>query len=339
MSEEAGARQPQETIMQALFGFMASRALTVAAMLNVADALTEGPCHCSDLAATVGADQRSLHRLLRLLVSLGIFEETAPGTYGLNGAADLLRSDHPQSMRDMAAMITSPSHWAPWGEFEAAVRSGESGARHAFGTDIFTWFQQEENREQWELFNAAMTSFSAGIGAAVAEAFDFGSFAKIVDIGGGHGLLLRQLLAAAPQATGVLFDLPGVVEGADQGELADRLEIVGGDFFENVPVGGDAYVLKHIIHDWNDEKCVTILRNVAAAMTTDGRVLVAEIVMPDTSEPHPAKFMDVNMLAMTEGGRERTEAEYATLFESAGLRLVAIHPTDSIASIVEGVRA
>jgi len=339
MSDEAAAPRPQETIMQAVFGFMASRALTVAAMLNVADALQEGPRYYTDLASAVGADQRSLHRLLRLLVSLGIFEETSPGTYGLNAAADLLRSDHPQSLRDMAVMITSPSHWLAWGEFDAAVRSGESGSRHAFGTDLFAWFQQEENREQWELFNAAMTSFSAGTAAAVAKAFDFGSFGKIVDVGGGHGLLLRQLLAVAPQATGVLFDLPAVVEGADRGELGERLEVVGGDFFESVPAGGDAYVLKHIIHDWSEEQCVRILRNIAAGMAPDGRVLVAEIVMPDTPEPHAAKFMDVNMLAMTEGGCERTESEYAALFESAGLRLIAVHPTDSIASIIEGVRA
>jgi len=339
MSDEAGAPQPQETIMQAVFGFMASRALTVAAMLNVADALQNGPCYYVDLASTVGADQRSLHRLLRLLVSLGIFEETAPGTYGLNAAADLLRTDHPQSLRDMAVMITSPSHWLAWGEFDAAVRSGESGSRHAYGTDLFSWFQQEENSEEWELFNAAMTSFSAGTAAAVAKAFDFSPFGKIVDIGGGHGLLLRQLLDAAPQATGVLFDLPGVIEGAEQEHLGDRVELVGGDFFEAVPAGGDAYVFKHVIHDWSDEQCVTILRNVAAGMAPDARVLVAEIVMPDTTEPHAAKFMDVNMLAMTEGGCERTEAEYTALFESAGLRLVAIHATDSIASIIEGVRA
>ncbi len=325
--------------MQAVFGFMASRALTVAATLNVADALHEGPRYYTDLATAVGADQRSLHRLLRLLVSLGIFEETAPGTYGLNAAADLLRADHPQSLRDMAVMITSPSHWLAWGEFDAAVRSGESGSQHAYGTDLFSWFQLEENREEWELFNAAMTSFSAGTAAAVATAFDFSSYGKIVDIGGGHGALLKQLLADAPQAAGVLFDLPGVIEGAELGELADRVELVGGDFFEAVPSGGDAYVLKHIIHDWSDEQSATILRNIVASMAPDGRVLVAEIVMPDSSEAHAAKFMDVNMLAMTEGGCERTEAEYATLFEAAGLRLVAIHPTDSIASIIEGVRA
>jgi hypothetical protein len=287
----------------------------------------------------VGADRRALHRIMRLLVSMGIFAEPDPGTFALNEVADLLRSDHPQSMRDMATMITSESHWQPWGRLSDAVRSGESAVQHAFGIDLFSWFQHEDNEEEWEVFNAAMTSYSSMTSRAIAEGYDFSGCTRICDLGGGHGYLLKEILATVPQATGVLFDLPGVVEGADEADLGDRIERVGGDFFEAVPSGADCYTLKHIIHDWSDEHCRVLLGNIAGAMDPSGRVLVVELVMPDTPEPHPAKFMDINMLAMTEGGTERTEAEFATLLESAGLKLEAIHPTESPVCVIEAVRA
>jgi hypothetical protein len=239
-------------------------------------------------------------------------------------------------MRDMAVMITSDSHWLPWGRMEATLRTGDSGPRHAFGTDLFTWFQHDDNREQWQIFNAAMTSFSGGVAHAVAGAYDFSRFRHIVDIGGGHGYFLRTLLAQAPDARGTLFDLPGVVAGA---AASDRVSVAGGDFFSAVPAGGDCYTLKHILHDWSDGQCRQILGLIAAAMEEGGRVLVCEMVMPETSAPHPAKFMDVNMLAMTEGGTERTEREFAALFESSGLRLAGVHPTQSPVCLVEAVRA
>jgi len=328
---------PEARLLETIFGFMATRGLSVAASLGVADALSDGPIYYTDLAATVGADQRALHRVLRMLCSVGIFTETAPGTYGLNEVAELLCSDHPASMRDLAAMITSPSHWLPWGKLEEVVRTGESGPQHAFGTDLFSWFQDKANRSEWDLFNAAMTSFSAGMGLLVAEAYDFSACRRIVDIGGGHGLLLGRILVNAPQASGVLFDLPGVVESAT--DLPARVEAVGGDFFESVPPGGDTYILKHIVHDWGDRQCKILLGNIARSIDPEGRVLVVEMVMPEHAEPHPAKFLDVNMLAMTEGGCERTEAEYAALLAASGLRLATIHPTAGPVSIVEAVPA
>jgi hypothetical protein len=325
--------------MQALFGFALTKGLSVVASLGVADALKDGPRYYTDLAAAVGADRRALHRVMRMLAGTGVFEETKPGEYKLTPVSDLLRSDHPRSMRAMAAMIADESHWLPWGRLADVVRSGKSGAQHAFGTDIFTWFQQEENRAQWETFNAAMTSFSATTAVLVADTYDFSGFRKIVDIGGGHGFLLRKVLEKAPGATGVLFDLPGVVEGADRKAVGDRIELVGGDFFERVPGGGDCYTLKHIIHDWSDDHCRKILGNIAAAMAPGGRVLVLETVMPESPAPHPAKFMDVNMLAMTEGGCERTEREYRELFRSSGLELSKIYPTEGPVSILESEKA
>lgn len=333
-----GQLPPEAQLFQTLFGFMATRTLSAVAELNVADALRDGPRYYTDLAEAVGADQRSLHRAMRVLASTGVFAEPEPGRFALTPVSELLRSDVPGSMRDMAVMITAESHWLPWGRFTDTLRSGKSGTQHAFGTDVFSWFQRAENKDQWELFNAAMTSFSSITGGAVVESYDFTGFRRIVDIGGGQGLLLRTLLTNAPQATGVLFDLPSVVQGATE-TLDGRIECVGGDFFQGVPSGGDCYTMKHILHDWSDEHCRTILRNVAEVMESSGRVLVFEMVMPETPEPHPAKFMDLNMLAMTEGGSERTEKEFAGLLESAGLKLQAVHLTKTPVSVVEAMKA
>lgn len=329
---------PQEQIMQALFGFMVTKCMSAVAKHNVADALADGPVYYTDLASLTGTDQRALHRVMRMLSGVGIFAETEPGTFALTPASELLRSDLPGSMRDMAVMATSPSHWLPWGQLEETLRTGISGPQHAFGTDFFSWCQRDENKEQWEIFNAAMTSISSGIAPAVAESYDLSGTRHVVDIGGGHGLFLKTILEKAPDARGTLFDLPGVVEGADASALGDRIQREGGDFFKAVPAGADCYTLKHIIHDWSDDQSVTILKNIAEVMDPNGRVLVVETVMPETPEPHPAKFMDVNMLAMTEGGCERTEKEYAELLGKAGLKLKAVHPTPSPTSIIEAVK-
>ena len=329
---------PEAQLLQTLFGFMVTRTLSAVAELNVADALKDGPRYYTELAKAVGADQRSLHRAMRLLVSTGLFAEPEPGTFALTPVSELLRSDVPGSLRDMAVMMTSESHWLPWGRLTDTLRSGESGPQHAFGTDIFSWFQRAENKDQWALFNAAMSSFSSMTAGAVVESYDFSGFRRIVDIGGGHGFLLQTLLANAPQAKGVLFDLPEVVVGITE-TLDGRIECVGGDFFERVPPGGDCYTMKHIIHDWSDEHCRTLLGNVAENMDPAGKVLLLETVMPETPEPHPAKFMDLNMLAMTEGGAERTAEEFAHLFKLAGLRLQAVHPTKSPLSVIEAVKA
>lgn len=337
--DDAGKAPPEAQILQALFGFMITKCLSAVAVHNVADQLVDGPLYYVDLARRTGTDQRALHRVMRMLVGLGIFDEVEPGKFGLNETSRLLRTDVPGSMRDLAVMITSPSHWRPWGRMEDILKSGKSGPQHEFGVDIFTWFQQDENQEQWRIFNAAMTSFSSSIAHAVAESYDFSPFQHIVDIGGGHGYFLKTVLDKAPRAKGTLFDLPGVVEGADAAFLGDRITREGGDFFEAAPGGGDCYTMKHIIHDWSDDQSIAILENVAEVMDPAGKVLVVETVMPESPEAHPAKFMDVNMLAMTEGGCERTEKEYAELFGKAGLRPNAIHPTRSPVSVIEAVKA
>ena len=336
MSEATPGMQPQEQVFQAMFGFMVTKCLSAVAFHRIPDALENGPLYYTALASETGTDQRALHRVMRLLSSIGIFAEVEPGTYGLTPASEYLRSGHPESMRGLAVMLTSESHWLPWGRLEDTLQSGMSGPRHAFGTDIFSWFQHADNQEQWQIFNVAMTSFSSGTSHAVVGSYDFSRFRHIVDVGGGHGYFLRTLLNAAPDARGTLFDLPAVVAGAP---AHDRVDVASGSFFDGVPAGGDCYTLKHIIHDWSDDQCRQILGHIAAALADDGRVLVCETVMPEIAAPHPAKFMDVNMLAMTEGGCERTEKEFAALFASAGLRLKAIHPTPSPISVIEAERA
>jgi len=336
--EEGTELPPEARLLRGLFGFMLTKGLSVAASLGVADKLKDGPMYYTDLAGAVSAEQKPLHRIMRMLASAGVFEETKPGEYGLNPVSEPLRSDHPGSLRDMAVMLTEDSHWQPWGRLADTVRTGKSGPQHAFGADLFSWFQREENRAQWEIFNRAMTSFSAGMAPLVVDSYDFSRFRKIVDIGGGHGFLLQRILESVPDAAGIVFDLPGVIETPEDGDLDGRIERVEGDFFKGVPEGGDCYTLKHIIHDWSDEHCRKILGNIAGAMNPDGRVLVIETVMPETPEPHPAKFMDVNMLAMTEGGCERTESEYAELFTSAGLKLLKVHPTPGPVSLVEAAK-
>ena len=330
---------PPAQLLEMLFGYMVTRSISAVTELNVPDALKDGPRSTADLAQAVGAHEGSLGRVMRTLVSTGLFAEPEPGTYALTPVSDLLRSDAPASMRDMAVMITAKAHWQPWGQFTHSLRSGESAARNTFGTDVFSWFQRPENKDEWDLFNAAMTSFSSGTSLAVAESYDFSRFTKIVDIGGGHGFLLRTILSKAPAASGVLVDLPGAIAGADLGEVSARIECVGLSFFDAAPPGGDCYILKHIVHDWGDDSCRTILGHIASAMAPEGRVLVVELVMPDGPAPHPAKLMDLNMLALTEGGKERTEQEYAALLASAGLELVEIHPTQSPVSIVEARKA
>lgn len=333
------APPPEMLLFQSLFGFAATKMVSAAAKLDIADQLANGPKYYIDIAKSIGANQKAVHRLMRALASMGVFAETAPGTYALTPVSQLLRSNVPGSMRDMAVMITSPSHWLPWGKLEDTIKKGISVADEVFGKPLWDYFR--DNEEEGRIFNAAMTSFSGMTAAAVAQTYDFNRFSKIVDVGGGHGLLLATLLNSAPVARGVLYDLPQVTK--DAGPLltgvSDRVEIIGGSFFDSVPEGGDCYVLKHIIHDWDDDRCVQILSNIRKAMRPDARVLVLDALMPDDVCEHPAFFMDMNMLAMTPGGCERTRAQFAELFNRSGLRLHGITLTPADVAIVEGVAA
>ncbi|MCC6466411.1 MAG: hypothetical protein IT463_13815 [Planctomycetes bacterium] len=328
---------PAGALMQMLTGYWLSKAVSTAARLGIADKLAKGPLYYVDLAAAVGAHTKTLHRLMRALASVGVFAEPAPGRFALTPLSQLLRGDVPGSLRDMAVMITTPSHWLPWGRLDESVVKGISVAEDVFGKPLWDYYR--ENPEEGAWFNGAMSAFTAMTGEAVAAAYDLSGCEHIVDVGGGHGLLLATLLRAAPASRGVLFDLPQTVAGAGAffEEVSSRVDVVGGDFFKAVPAGGDCYVLKHILHDWADAQCAQILANLRRAMAPEGRVLVIETLVPETPGPHHAHLMDLNMLALTPGGCERTEREFAGLFARAGLRLREVVPTQSPVNVIVAV--
>lgn len=330
---------PPMQLMQMLTGFMVSRSICAAAELGIADKLARGPLYYTDLAKEIGANQKTLHRLMRALSAIGIFAEPKAGTYALTPLSDLLRSDVPGSMKHLAEMMTTPSHWLPWGRFDEAVIQGISAADKALGKDVFSYYA--DNPEEGRVFNAAMSNFSAMSSGAIAKAYDFSGFERIVDVGGGHGFLLSTVLRHAPQARGVLYDLPEVVQGAGEhfADMKDRVTVIGGDFFKAAPEDGDAYLLKHILHDWDDERSVKILSHIASAMQPEGRVLVCELIVPSEPGPHFSHIMDLNMLAMTPGGCERTEEHFADLFKAAGLKLAGITATQSPVNVIEAIKA
>jgi hypothetical protein len=325
--------------MQMVLGCLVSQAVCVAAKLGVADQLAGGAKSAGELAEATGAHERSLYRLLRTLASVGVFRELPERRFELTPMSEALRSDAPGSLRDASIFMGEEWHWRVWGHTIESVRTGGSAWERAHGSEIFSWFSTHP--EESAVFDRAMTSFSTLATEAVVRAYDFSGFDTLVDVAGGHGSLLSEILRANPQLRGVLFDQPHVIEGArafvaSKG-LAERYELVAGDFFESVPAGADAYVMKHIIHDWDDERAVLILKNIASAMREGGRVLLVEMVLPPANVPHLGKVLDIEMLT-SPGGIERTEEEYAELFDRAGLRLARIVPTESPYCVVEAVR-
>jgi hypothetical protein len=317
-----------------------SQAISVAADLGVADALANGPRSVDDIAKTVGADAPSLYRLLRALADVEVVQELDGRRFASTPLGDLLRGDAPGSLRDWAIMIGRPFHVEAWTGLIGSIRTGESAFERLHGKTDWDYFR--DNPADGQVLNAAMTAVSSRFIEAIAGEYDFKSAGKVVDVGGGQGGMITAILAANPHVRGVLFDLPHVV--ADQvvgaAGVGDRCEYVGGDFFESVPPGGDVYVLTNIVHDWDDDRAVRILRNCREAMNADGRVLVAEAVLPDTIRPSRAKWLDLEMLVLNvQGARQRTESEYRELFARAGLRMSGIVEHSDTVGLVEGVPA
>ena len=327
-------------LMQLITGGMISQALSVAAKFGVADLLAAGPKDVSALAEAAGADAPSLYRVLRALASVGVFRERADGRFELTPTAEPLRTDAPGSLRDTAVYFEDGWHRAVWGDLYETVRTGETAFARVHGMDVFPFFAA--NVEIANTFDRAMTSLSNVATEAVIEAYDFAGVRRLVDVAGGHGRFLTGILHANSTMHGVLFDQPQVVEGArariEAEGLAERCELAAGDFFESVPVGADAYAMKHIIHDWDDERSLVILKNIRRAMADDGRVLIVEPVLPEGNTPHYGKLLDLEMLLFT-GGKERTTREYAELLDAAGLRLTRVVPTKTPLSVVEAVKA
>jgi hypothetical protein len=330
---------PDAILFDLMFGAIVERSIYVAAQLGVADEIGDDAKTAAELAGATGTHADSLYRLLRLLASYGCFEESSDQRFRNTPLSDLLRSDSPTSMRDFVLMIANDWNWQTIASLGHSVATGKLAFENAFG--MTTWEYFEANPEEGALFNRAMTSVSSGVVGPIADAYDFSQFGKIVDIAGGHGHLLSFVLAANPGVSGVLFDVPSVIAGAgehfENAGVSDRVGMVAGDFFEAVPKGADAYILKYIIHDWLDPECIRILKNIGDAMNPDGKVLICEMVVPEGNGPSPAKVLDIQML-MAAGGKERTEAEYRQLLDNAGFRLERVIPTASPLQIVEGVK-
>jgi hypothetical protein len=328
---------PAERLRAMVNGYQLSQALHVAVTLRVPDLLAGGERSADELASVTGAHPPSLYRLLRALAAAGVLDEGAGRRFGLTDLGDLLRSDHPSPLAGWTAFIGQPYYWQAWGHLLHSVRTGGTGFEHVHGMEV--WEYRAAHPELSATFDGAMTSLSRQVADAVVGAYDFSRFASVTDVGGGRGAFLAAVLQANPTVRGVLFDQPHVVAGvADElaaAGLGDRCTVVGGSFFDSVPAGSDAYVLKSVIHDWDDERSIAILRACRAALAPAGRVLVVERDLGGPNDGLSAKLSDLNML-VSPGGMERTTDEYATLFRGAGLRLVDTCPTDVGTSVYEG---
>jgi hypothetical protein len=331
---------PAQQVLQVATGYMASSCLYAAITLNVADHLKGGPLTMAELAKATGANEEALYRVLRLLASLGIFDEVSPGQFALTPAADLLRKDVPGSLRGMAVFLPDPLHYRIYGNVMHSLSTGAPAAEFTLGMPVFQYLEKDQAYSQ--VFNDAMTAMSAPVADAAIEVYDFSGIGLLVDVAGGHGEVLMSILRACPSVKGILADLGHVVDGAKpriaSARLADRMQAVACDFFQAVPAGGDAYIMKHIIHDWDDERASTILKNIATAMgTKKGKVILLESVLAAGNTPDFGKFIDIEMLLFP-GGRERTADEFKSLFERSGFHLTKIVPTKSPLSVVEAIR-
>ena len=328
---------PQMQLFLLSEGITIFTGLTLAAELGVPDLLANGPQSSDEIARATSSHPGSVYRLLRLLSTVGIFSEVEHGRFAQTALSELLRTGTPGSLRSWVRMVGLPVWWPLWAEAMHSVKTGEPSFKRSLGVEMFDYLAA--NPREGNLFNEAMSAFGHGVAAAVAQAYDFDGVRKIVDVGGGHGILISTILRTNPSLTGILFDQPQVVEGA-RGVLAtagvaDRCEIHGGDFFKSVPAGGDAYLLSWIIHDWDRGRAVSILKRCRQAMPTTGRLLLVEAVIPLGNEPHAGKIMDFVMLTAL-GGQERTEEQYGDLLREAGFRLSAVVPTASPMSVIEG---
>lgn len=321
-------------MMQMMTGFWGSQCIYVAAKLELADLLANGPKTTETLAQDAQANADFLYRILRSLASLGIFEETEPKTFQNTSLSELLKTA-PTSLRAFALMM-GEEHYQAWGKLAEGVQSGQTPFELTFDMPVFEYFAK--NARASEIFNQAMTSFAAGIHSAAIDCYDFSAFKTMVDIGGGHGKLLETLLKQNATMQGILFDLPHVIDGAQalKAEFGDRVSLVGGDFFQSVAPGGDAYILSTVIHDWSDDLALNILRNIHTAMPAQGTLLLLEHVIEADNRPSMGKMLDINMLAMTQGGKERTRQEFTDLYAQAGFELTRIVPTARGISVIEG---
>lgn len=331
------ALPPQAVLLDMLCGMMKTQAIHEAARLRIADLVKDGPRSTTDLAAVTGTDKTSLYRLLSTLASLDIFAEVQPDYFGQTPLSHLLRPDVLGSMYDVTLIHGEQWQWHPWEAFSYSIQTGKTAFDHLFGEDLWHYFASHP--DMGAQFSKAMRGFSEQVDLPIAMGYDFSSLHTLVDIGGGYGSQLTAILRANPSLHGVLFDLPHVIEAArahiEASDIADRCTMVAGNVFEGVP-SADAYIMKQIIQDWDDNQCIHILSNCRQAMKPGGRVLVAEQVLLPGKHMSTSKLIDLQLMVVL-SGRERYEAQFHTLFEAAGLRLLKVWPTRSPYSLLEGV--
>jgi hypothetical protein len=317
-----------------------SRLVSTAAQIGIADHLAGGPKSSADLAAITETHARSMHRFLRTLASFGIVTQLDDGAFGLTPLGEALKNGAPGSARSTILAMAGSWASASFSEFEYSLQTGKTAMEKVFGMPLFDYLAQHPHEAAQ--FSEAMVGIHGPEPPTVAEAYDFSSAGTIVDVGGATGNMLAAILTRYPQPKGILFDRRHVVTDAPALlralDVEDRVSIAHGSFFDNVPAGGDLYILSHIIHDWTEEQCLTILGNCRKAMKPGARLLIVEFVLPEGNTPHFGKLLDMVMLTIP-GGEERTAAEYSTLLAAAGLKMTRVVPTASDVSIVEAALA
>ncbi|HUF72572.1 MAG TPA: methyltransferase [Gammaproteobacteria bacterium] len=336
----ASAAPPHAVLIQMGTAYWGSQMLLVAAQLQIADRLAAGPKTSAGLAGELELNARAMHRFLRSLAGMGVLTEVASQTFALTPLGEALKRDAPGSARATILTLSGDLCRKSWNELRYSLATGNTGLEKTFGEPLFDYLSKHP--EEASLFSETMVGFHGAEPPAVAEAYDFGQFGSVVDVGGATGNMLVHILRRHAGPRGVLFDLPHVVTDAPAflaaNGMADRVSIESGSFFKSVPKGHDAYILSHIIHDWSEDQCQTILRNCRDAIDPDGRLLIVEMVLPEGDQPHPGKMLDMMML-VGPGGQERTPSEYGALLEPSGFELVRVVPTGSDVSIVEAAPA
>lgn len=332
---------PAATLLRLATGSWLSQCIYVVAKLGIADLLLECPNSAETLASRIGADAGALHRVLRALASVGVFEEDGDHRFHITPIAACLCSDAPESLRAFAVMLGEPEHWRAWGDVLYSVTTGKPAFERVFGVQRFEYFA--DHPEDSRIFSDAMTSRAGTENAAIVAARDFSGFGRVIDVGGGQGSLVDAILAVTSRTRCVIFDLAEVValaaERAAPAEYATRREVVAGSFFDSVPAGADAYVLKKVIQDWEDERAIAILANCRMAMPRSGRLILIEPLIPPGNVSSFNKLLDLLLLVWTPGGRARTEDEHRALLAAAKLKIERVVATRSGLSIIEATPA
>jgi SAM-dependent methyltransferase len=330
-----------DVLFQMVIGKWISQAIGTVVEIGVPDQLAKGARRCSDISRECGVSEDGLYRLLRALASVGLFAESAGRRFKLTPLGQLLRRDHPESVAGYARFTAHDSTWRPWGQLGYSVRTGMPAFDQIFGEPIFGYLSK--NPDVAAVFDDAMTSISAAEARRTSDAYDFKGIETLMDVAGGHGQLLATVLQRHKTMRGVLFDLPHVAAGAaatfTRAGITDRVRIESGDFFKELPSGADAIIMKHIVHDWDDDSATRLLQSCYRALGPRGKVLIVDPVVPAGNVPHYGKLLDLEMLVLTPRGRERTKTEFAAVLRGAGFRLSRIVATKSPLSVVEAVKA